>query len=333
MGAALDTSLLTVTTRDKFLSVLKDNVYDLMPTWKVLSAKDRVKDYTGGTALAWDVVAARHKPAGLFRGYSVIPNQPANPVVQAKLVNANYVATVSISKEEMLLNRGNMEKLIDILKTQMQNAEDTLSELLTQGMFGDGTAVGEFQVIQGLKAAIKADNTYANIDRTAAGNAFWKANVDSTAYTVLDMKDQTSPSYMPYVMQGSYLAASHKGSPDLIVTDKANFKLYQIIAQMTNLRFDNKEANLGFDSVAFGPGVQLIFDDYCPASYMFFLNTKDWTLYVIPEANLDFDKNEEGSIWLQPTDQLAKLAHIIWMGQLRLDTPRRQAVLTSLGAS
>jgi len=332
MGAALDTSLLTTTTRDKFLPVLKDNVYDLMPTWKILASKDRIKDYTG-TGLAWDVVAKRHAPAGMFRGYSVIPNQPQNPLVPAKLVNANFVATVSISKEELLLNRGNMEKLIDILKTQMQNAEDTMSELLTQGMFSDGAAVGEFQNIQGFRSSVRDDNTYATIDRTATGNAFWKANVNATAHTKANMKDQTHASYMPNVMQASYLSASHKGSPDLIVTDKANFQLYQVIAQIYNLNIQNKEANLGFDSVAFGPGVQMIFDDYCPASYMYFLNTKDWTLFIVPEANLDFDKNDDGSIWLQPTDQLAKLAHIIWMGQLRLDTPRRQAVLSSLGAS
>jgi hypothetical protein len=55
----------------------------------------------------------------------------------------------------------------------------------------------------------------------------------------------------------------------------------------------------------------------------------DWSMFVYPGANYDFD-TEDGSIWLRPTDQLAKLAHLIWMGQFRLDAPWQQFRISGL---
>ena len=73
----------------------------------------------------------------------------------------------------------------------------------------------------------------------------------------------------------------------------------------------------------------MIFDDYCTANYMYFLNTGDWSVFVFPDA--DFSMQEAG--WIIPPDQIAKVTHILWSGQLRLDSPWQQAAMTSLGAT
>jgi len=327
---ALDTTLLTRTTRELFLPVLKNNIYNETPLMSILLSKGRVKEWRG-RSLLWDVIAEKHSPVGYFQGYSTIPNQPANPIQQATLPNANYVATISISKEEEKLNSGNVERLLGILETQMKNAEATLRDKIATDIYGSGTLVGSMQPIVGLGAAVAISaNTYANISRSAY--TFWANGYSSSAHTAANMKDPTHASYLPSLMYTAFTTATHDGSPDYIVTTKKIFNIYMLIAQTTNLRFGNANANLGFAGVSFMDGTNLIFDDYCTANYMYFLNSNDWSFHVVPGANFDFDE-DGGSMWKQPTDQLARLAHLIWMGQLRLDAPWQQYVYSSLAAT
>jgi hypothetical protein len=330
---ALDTTLLQYTTREKFLPVLKNNIYNKTRLLRILMGAGRVQDWTG-RSLLWDVVAKKHQSVGLFSGYSTVANQPVNPLAQASLSNANYYATVAISKEEMKLNAGRTERLIDILKAQMQNAESTLKDLVATDIYGSAATRGGMNIINGLALAITdTTGTYAGINRATTGNDYWHANADTTGHTLANLKDPTSTSYLPQIMYTMYTNCSHDESPNLIVTTETVYNLYQLIAQVQNLTFNNEIANLGFGGVQFGPGVTMIFDKYCTASYMYFLNTNDFTFFVVPGANFDFDEDEGGSIWKQPTDQLAKLAHLIFMGQLRLDAPWQQGVLSSVGAS
>lgn len=330
--AALDTSMLTLVTRSKFLPVLKNNLYNKTRLLNLFLKKGRVKDWTG-YSLQWDVIGTKHAAVGLFSGYSTVANQPINPLVQATLSNANYYATVSISKEEEVRNTGpqGAEKLLDILKTQMKNAESTLKDSISTDIYGSATTRGGYNTINGLGVAITGSTgTYANIDRSATANSFWRSNVDATVYTDANIEDPTNAGYLPRVMNTNYTNASHDGQPDIIVTTKHLYNEYKLIAQTTNLRFDNNVADLGFAGVQFD-GMTMFFDDYCTSKAMYFLTSDDWSVFVVPGANFDFDE-QNGSMWKLPTDQLAKVAHLLWMGQFRLDAPWQQAASTALGS-
>lgn len=324
----LDTTFLNNVTREKFIKVVKNNLYNGSPLWSYLFEKGRVQEMTG-VSLQWNVIMTKHASFGVYSGYDVLANQPVNPTTVATLSPANYYASLAISGEEERKNTGSMEKLLDMVKIQFDNAMATLKDRMYTDAFGDGTAVGGRTILQGLSAAVDDDNTYANIDRSVAANAQWKANLSSTAHTIANLKDPTSTSYLPSIMRDSYTDATHDHAPDLIVTTKAIYNMYQDIAGVQNLQFDNKRANLGFYGVEFGPGVTLVFDDFQTANRIDFLSLQDWSVFVYPGAN--FDLLEGG--WVRAQNQDAKVAHIIWSGQLRLDSPWHQATLTSVGAS
>ncbi len=326
----LDVTFLNNVTREKFIKALKNNLYDLTPLLNRMLEKGRVQTMTG-RSLLWDVVLKRHSAFGYFSGYDVLASQPINPTVQASLNTANYYATLAISKEEELKNSGNMEKLLDMVKIQFDNAEATLKEQVAKDIYAATTTVGGKNTINGLGVAIGLTNTYANIDRSVAANAGWKSNLDATAYTVANLEDPTNAGYLPQLMRTSYTNASHGGSPDMIFTTKTLYNIYLFIAEANHLRFvDNSTANLSFGGAEFAGGCEIYFDDYCTAKGIYFLNSKDWSVFVFPKANFDA-VDDGGSIWRIPTDQLAKIAHIIWMGQMRCDAPWRQAALTALG--
>lgn len=328
----LDSTFLELATRDHHLPVLKNNIYNKTRWLAVLKKKGRIVEEWAGDNVIWSVVAKKNPTITRFSGSSTLPSQQVNPLARPTLPSGNYSATVGITKEEKLKNVGKKEVLVKMLETQMKGAEETLREEIGTDCYSDGSLVQGMNGVVGLRAVVDNDNTYAGINRSTAGNEYWQANIDTTSYTDGNLEDQTSAGYFPALLNDAYTDATHNDAPDLVLTTKHLFNVYQIIAQQMNLRFDNAEANLGFAAVKWGPDVPVIFDDFCTAKHLFMLNTMDFTLYVIPGANFEYDKNEQnGSIWLQPTDQLALVAHVIFMGQLVCDAPRQQAVYTTLG--
>ena len=328
----LDSTFLELATRDHHLPVLRDNVFDKTRLLAVLKKKGRVFEEWAGDNIIWSVGAKKNPTITRFRGSSTLPSQQVNPAARPSLPSGNYSVTIGITKEERMKNRGKPEVLLKMLETQMKTGEETLREEIGTDCYSDGSTVGGFNGVHGLRAIVDNDNTYAGINRSTAGNEYWQANIDTTTYSDANLEDQTHAGYFPALLNDAYTDATHADAPDIVVTTKHLFNVYQIIAQAMNLRFDNATANLGFAAVKFGPDVPVIFDDFCTTKHLFMFNTGDMSLYVVPGANFEYDKNEQnGSIWLQPTDQLSLVAHVIFMGQLVCDKPRQTSAYTTLG--
>jgi len=323
--AGLDLTYLNLVTRDHFIPTLKDNIYNKWPLFNRLGAKGRMKTATG-TSLSWRTVAKRHAATGRFTGYDILASQPTNPLVSASLSSGEFYATVSISGTEERHNTGNMEKLLDALKVEMDNAEATLTEDLVNGIYSDGSLVGGRTGIYGLQAVIGTGNTYAGINRATASNAFWRSNLNATSYTIDDLGNPASANYFGSIMRKQWLNASHKTSPDLIMTTKIIYGYYEDIAEAQHLRMNNEVADLGFGDLMFKNNVPMMFDDYCPAGWLFMLRVDSFQFFAYPGANLDLQMGG----WLEPPNQIAKISHIIFDGQLRCDEPRANAGFSGL---
>lgn len=323
-----DSEFLSTSTITKYLRTLKNNLYNKTRLLTILEKAGRIQD-ASGISTTWDIVKSRHAARGRFKAFSTLINQQTNILGQATLPPGQYYATVGFAKDELIKNKNMPEKIIDIFSTQMKNAESTLRYDISTDLYGDGSLVGGLQGVTGLQAAITSTTgIYANINRATAGNEYWQSNVNSTGYALAALEDPTDAGYMPRIMDNMTLSATHDGSPDTIVMDKSGYAVYKNISR-DKLRIDSgSNADLGFPGVKLD-GVTITFDDFCTAGYIYFLNMNDWNMFVYPGANYDFDK-EEGSIWLRPTDQLAKLAHIIWMGQFRCDAPWQQGRISGL---
>lgn len=321
-----DNTFLNNVTRTKFLPAMRNQLYYKPVTMNRLMSRGRVKEMTG-RGLEGSVVLTKHASVGLFGGYDTLANQPVNPTVNWTLSPANYYATVAISGDEERQNSGRMEKLLGMLKIQMDNAYSTMKETMITDMFGSSTSRGNRNTIVGLAAIVNTTNTYANINRSTAANAGWKANIDSTAHTIANLKDPTSTSYMPTIMRTQFANANNDVGVDLIVSSTAIWNIYQDIGGQL-IRFNSTKEELGFNSINFN-GVEYVFDKYSTANYLWMLSTPTLTFYVYPGT--DFSLKEPG--WQIPVDQDARVAHILWSGQLVCDAPRENAVFTSVGAS
>jgi hypothetical protein len=323
-----DSELLSTSTITKYLRTLKNNLYNKTRLLTILEKSGRIQDATG-ISTTWDIVKARHAALGRFKAFSTLVNQQANILGQATLPPGEYYATVGFAEDELIMNANRPEKIIDIFTTVMKNAESTLRYQIATDFYSDGSLVGGLQGVTGLQAAITgATGTYANINRATAGNEYWQSNVNSTGYALAALEDPTDAGYMPRLLDNQVLAATHDESIDTIIMTKAGYAVYKNISR-DKLRIESgSNADLGFPGVKLD-GVTITFDDFCTAGYIYGLNMNDWDMFIYPGANFDFHK-VNGSIWLAPTDQLAKLAHLIWMGQFRLSAPWQQFRISGL---
>jgi len=222
---------------------------------------------------------------------------------------------VIISGLEQLQNSGR-ERMIDLMEARLEVAEATMANLITGGLYSDGTAAGGKQ-IDGLEAAVPVDPTaaaYGGID----GNVFtfWQNAVsDQTAANGLDATK----------IQGYWNAlwaslVRGQDRPDLVMTDTTVWNTY-IESLQTQQRFSNtNQADAGFATVKFMDA------DVCldggiyngnsgsgtPAGTGFFLNTN--YIHYRPHA----DRN---MVSLSPnrrysTNQDAEVQILGWAGNL-----------------
>ena len=321
---ALDTTFLNNVTRTHFIPGLKNQIYDRIPLFNRLLAKGRGRSAVG-RSLIFDAVLTNPTAFGLYSGYDVLASQPVNPIQQGSLSWADYYATMSISNVEVWRNSGNKEKLVDMLRVQTDNSLRALKERMQEDLYNTGGTIGGNQRLEGLRSIVGTGRTYAGINSSTFSD--WNANVNSTTHSRANLRDPTSTSYMPTILRTAYTDATHDLSPDFSITTKLLYNLYQDIAGVQNLRIDEDVADLGFGGVKFQGGVSILFDDYATTSIFYFLTLENFTAYVFPQANFDFDG------WQRPVNQNARITHVFWSGQIVCDTPRQQSVLNDMGAS
>ena len=222
---------------------------------------------------------------------------------------------VIISGLEQLQNSGK-ERMIDLMEGRLEVAESTMANLITGGLYSDGTAAGGKQ-IDGLAAALPVDPTaapYGGID--GATFTFWQNAVsDQTAAEGLD----------PTKIQGFWnllWASLVRGMdrPDLIMCDTTVWNAY-VESLQAQQRFTNtNEADAGFATLKF-MDADVVLDggiyngnngSGAPAGTAFFLNTN--YIHYRPHA----DRN---MVPLSPnrrysTNQDAEVQILAWAGNL-----------------
>lgn len=259
-----------------------------------------------------------------YAGYDTISFTNPQILTAAEYAFKFLAAPVGMSGEELLKNSGK-ERVIDLMEAKIKNAEKTLRNEMSKGIYSDGTGSSGKQ-LTGLKALVADDpttGTVGGINRATSGNEFWRnyADVKATAGEAL-----TSATIYA-AMNKAYLSCSRgTDKPDLIVADDKLYTLYESSLVPQQRFMDSKLADAGFTSLKF-KGADVIYDGgiggYCPEGHMYFLNT-DY-LKLRPHRERDFrligDRNRVA------INQDAIYAIIGWAGNLTMSNAELQGVL------
>lgn len=307
------------TTLENRMGELADNVTKNNALLYRLNQRGNRKTVSGGTKIV-EELAYGESDHVWYSGYDTIDFTNPQTFTAAEYAWKLLAAPVGISGEELLMNSGK-ERVIDLFEAKIDNAETTLRNEMSAGVYSDGTGYSGKQ-LTGLKALVADDpttGTVGGINRATQGNEFWR-NYAKTA-------DNISSASIYGLMNTAYLKCSRgTDRPDLIVADDEMYQIYESSLVPQQRFIDAKLADAGSQNLKF-KGADVIYDGgiggYCPKGHMYFLNTK--YLKLRPHKDRDFrligDRNRVA------INQDAIYAIIGWAGNLTMNNAQLQGVL------
>lgn len=218
-------------------SVTKNNA---VLTW--LEANGQMQTFDGGRTIYEPLSFAENANGGSYSGADTLPVAAADVISGAEFAIKQYAVPVTITGLEEIQNSGR-EALIKLLEARMKVAEGTMKNLISQGIYSDGTGNGG-KDITGLGAAVPTDpttGTYGGINR--ANWTFWQSQLTDT---------QTSATTIQSIMDLLW-AKCVRGSdhPDLIVMGSTEWGQFLSSMQTIQRFTDPKKAELGFTTMRY----------------------------------------------------------------------------------
>jgi len=344
---SLNYNALSSLTRDKFIPVLVDNIFNSnVLAFRLLKNAEKLD---GGKKIITPLEYGKNSAQGYYSGYDVLDTTPSDPITSAEWDWKMAYATISISGEDELKNSGDSQ-VLSLLKSKMRNAEKSLKDMFGNSLFnGDGATApgtGEITALGGAKyvtggasphqssgvanCIIGEDRSLGGIDSTTY--TWW----DSVLHTFKDADGTNASTFDEHVtvptnggvsaiitdMTKMYGACTiDNDSPDLIVTTQVLMDAYET-SLMSNKRFEGAQdlADAGFQTLRF-KGATVVVDSHVPAGQMYFLNTKYLDFKVHSKRNFAFEDFQK------PVNQDSRVAKIFWMGQLTCTNPRMQGMI------
>lgn len=255
----------TIQSRTKKIA---DNVTDNNALLAYLRKGGNIKTFSGGNVILQELSFRDNGNAGYYSGYDLLP-VTAQDVISAAQYDIKQVAVpVVISGLEQLQNSGK-EALIDLMDARLGVAEASMANLISSGIYSDGTGSGGKQ-ITGLNAAVPVvnTNTYGGID--ANTYTFWRNVVSNTSGVTASTIQASWNALYAQLVRGS-------DKPNLIVVDNTTWSLYVNSLQAQQRFASVEKGEAGFDTLKF-MGADVVLDGgiegNCPLNTAFFLNTK-----------------------------------------------------------
>lgn len=300
------------TTIQNRSGIIADNVTKNNALLARLKQRGNIKKFSGGNVILQELSFAENANAGYYSGYETLP-VAAQDVISASQYDIKQAACpVTISGLEQLQNAGK-EQIIDLLEGRIAVAESTMANLISSGLYSDGTGYGGKE-ITGLNLQVPvnpATGSPGGIDR-ATWN-FWRSkNFDFTTDGGAAVSASNIQTYM-----NKLWAQLVRGNdrPDLIIVDSVLWSFYTQSLQLIQRFTSSDSATLGFVTQKF-MDADVVLDGgiggFCPASTGFMLNTK--YIFYRPHAQRDMVPLSPGKRY--SVNQDAEVQILAWAGNL-----------------
>ena len=308
VDALLSTTLSAV--RKKFA----DNIFTKIPLLMWLKSKAKLSE-DGGASLVVPLMYGKNSTAKAYSGYGVIDTTPQEGLTAAQYLWCQYATSVTISGlEERIQNVGD-SAIIKILESKIKQAEMSLRDKLDIDMWASATTGTN---VLALPTIVDTTTSIANVSKSS--NSWWQAQVTASgSFAARGLAD----------MRGLYNNITNQslsgGAPDFICADQTAYQFYEAALQPQQRFSDDKMAGAGFENLRY-KGATMTYDPNTPAGSMFFLSSD--ALKLVTSKGTNFITTP----FIKPENQDAKVAQILWAGQLASDNNRRLGKLTGITA-
>lgn len=262
------TDLITTTLEFRADSIA-DNVSTNNALWAWLKANGGIKVTAGGHKILEPLAFASNTNGGWYSGYDQLPVAAQEEFSAAEFNWKQIAVPVVASGLETEVQNVGKEAVFDLLEERIKNAERTMANLVSVGLFGDGTGSAG-KTIDGLAAMCDPTptvGTYGNINR--ANFSFWQNKFDDTATAIAS----DTWAHMMTHWNGMWYSLVRAGDkPDLVIVDADVMGLYESGLQANQRFTDGTKAKLGFESLKY-KSADVVLDSNCTDVTAYFLNT------------------------------------------------------------
>lgn len=263
------------TTIENRSGTVADNVRDNNALLTRLDKRGRMKPFDGGSIILQELSFASNATATYYSGAETINIAPQDVISASQWSIKQAACSVTITGLEDLQNAGE-EQIIDLLDARMDVAEASMENLISSGIYSDGTGSNGKQItgLQAMVVASPSSGTVGGIDR--ATWSFWQ---NQTFDFSTDLGVSASATNIQTGFDTLY-ARTSRGSDvvDLIPVDNHFWTLF-LQSLQNNQRFtgDSELAKLGFQTIKF-MNADVVLDGGIggdiPSKTAYFLNTR-----------------------------------------------------------
>jgi hypothetical protein len=320
---------IVATTLENRSKKAADNVTRNNALLNRLEKKGTARPFSGGREIWQEIEYAQNNTIGWYSGYEVLNVSPSNIFTAATFPIRQAAVAVSISGLEELQNSGS-EQMIDLIAGRVKNAESTLSALIAQGLYSDGTtpkAIGGLQYLVNATPASSVGGIDANVWPFWQNIAYGAVTNGGAAATSANIRRYMDSVYVQLV-RGT-------DKPDLIVGDNTMWRLFNESLQPIQRIANADMANAGFSTITYMDNIPVVLDGGfqgntgdpvpiggAPSGYMYMLNTS--YLQYRPHADRNFVPLNPDRYSINQ-DAVVKL--MAWAGNVTVSNRRLQAVI------
>ncbi len=306
---------IVTTSLQGYSGELADNITNHNALLRQINKKGNKMVATGRT-IVQEIEYAENVNVGWYSGAETFGVASGETLTAAEYSYKQLAGAVVINGLEEIQNSGK-EAVHNLLKSRIRNLEKSLQNTMATALYADGSGSSSKEV--GGLALLVAD-TNTNTVGGISGNTYdWWRNY---AYDFSDVSVTPSATTIQHAMNLSWINVI-RGSdkPDVITADSIYY-LYYLESLTPNQRFmDDKGAGVGFTNLVYQGNVPVIYDDQCPASHMYLLNT-DY-LFLRPAKGREFVPLGERSA----INQDALVRPVVWAGNMTCSNRARQGVI------
>jgi hypothetical protein len=342
------------TTLSAYRPTLVDNIFKANAFLAGLKAYGGIDYQGGGERVQVPLMYEQNDTFKSYSGYTQLSVKPQDGISSAFFPWTEIGGTITISRREERQNSGEAA-LLKLLESKIMQAEmsikATVNQQLIQGTVSSSTFVPGndsldlFPLGYFLRYAPNTDPVSGgNVGNIAAATySWWRPNIATFGgsaatghkfgLTVTTYAGLKVALYRLY----NYTSRGADGSAaNLIVTNQETYETYENSLDTQKQYMDESLATMGFTNVKL-KGATMVWDELVPDLYTgtaalttgtaFFLNTKFYKLIIDKET--DFVTTQ----FVEPENQTAKTAKVLFMGQATVSNPRKLGMASRISLS
>jgi len=342
------------TTLMNYRKTLYDNIFKDSAFLAALRMNGAVTNQDGGERIAMPLMYGTNTTVKSYEGYETLDTTPQDGMTTAFFEWKEIAGTISISRKEERQNSGE-GRIIGLLESKTKQAEmsmrETLNQQLLQGTvdtatFVPGNSGKDLNPLGYFCPKANATDPVAGGDIgniSSASESWWRAKTAVIDSASTDTGNAFALAVTTYAglkvavrRMRNHTMRGSGGAANLLVGDQNSFEQYENALDV-NVRFTStKLGDLGFDSVKVS-GSEFIWDEVVPdidngtvaltTGSIFYVNTNFYNLVIDAETDL------VTTPFIEPENQTAKTAKILFMGNAACSNMRKMGVLYAVSQS